>query len=46
MGGPQMAIVAPEALSELEEALATFVHYYNYSWYHKALGNVTHLAVR
>jgi hypothetical protein len=27
--------------SDLEEALAAFVKYYNYRRYHKALGNVT-----
>jgi hypothetical protein len=27
--------------SDLEEALAAFVNYYNYRRYHKALGNVT-----
>ena len=27
--------------SDLEEALAAFVNYYNYSRYHKALSNVT-----
>jgi hypothetical protein len=27
--------------SDLEEALAAFVSYYNYRRYHKALGNVT-----
>ena len=30
-----------EMPSDLEEALAAFVNYYNYSRYHKALGNVT-----
>ncbi len=30
-----------ERPSDLEEALAAFVVYYNYRRYHKALGNVT-----
>ena len=30
-----------EMPSDLEEALAAFVNYYNYRRYHKALGNVT-----
>jgi hypothetical protein len=30
-----------EVPSDLEEALAAFVNYYNYRRYHKALGNVT-----
>jgi hypothetical protein len=30
-----------ETPSDLEEALAAFVIYYNYKRYHKALGNVT-----
>ena len=30
-----------EMPSDLEEALAAFVKYYNYRRYHKALGNVT-----
>ena len=30
-----------EMPSDLEAALTAFVAYYNYRWYHKALGNVT-----
>ena len=37
----ELSILPYELPSQLERAIADFVHYYNYRRYHKALGNVT-----